>query len=90
MKPDAKALEAWGATVPDMQAIALEFMSRAHHFTCTILFDRHYHTRRFRTLAEARAYRPEIERLAGNDRKALVYCVTVDATTHFVSEDIPS
>lgn len=73
----------------DLQHVP-DFLEHAHHFTCTIFAAGAYRTNRFRTLMEARAYAPEMERRAANGRKALIYCVTLDGNTHFVTEDIPS
>lgn len=62
-------------------------MEIAHHFSCTILQDRRYRTARFETLAEARAYRPKLEALAGNGRKAMVYVIDRLGRSTFVPED---
>lgn len=70
----------------DMDQRLADALARAHHFTTTIKFETAYRTWRFATLAEARAAQPEMEQLANNHRKALVYCVTIDAMTHLVPD----
>lgn len=65
-------------------------LADASHFTCTIFQGRRYHTARFGSLEEARAFAPKLEAMAGNGRLAMVYVVHGLNLSTFVPRDWPS
>lgn len=64
----------------------LDALRKADHFTCTILSKNRYITHAYRTLTAARFVRRELEALASNGRKAMIYVVTTDGDTVFVPD----
>lgn len=71
---------------PDIRAAAQRAHSRAHHFTTTCFKNGGYLTIRSKTLSEARAARPGLERQAANGRKALIYAVSPEAMTDLIPD----
>jgi hypothetical protein len=66
--------------------IAARAVAEAHHFSCTIFWDRRYVTRRFDSLIEARQHAPLLEAEASNHRKALVYAISPGGLTHLIPD----